>query len=128
VGMGCTRRWPDRLVARALAAGARRKPGGKPMSVADLLDLFVRFLMLSLLSVGGAISTAPEMHRFLVLEHGWLDDAGFSTSIAIAQAAPGPNLLFVAVLGYQVAGLIGAAVTLIGMLLPSAITTVAISR
>tara|TARA_R110002049_G_scaffold101097_8_gene245568 strand:- start:663 stop:1211 length:549 start_codon:yes stop_codon:yes gene_type:complete len=98
------------------------------LSPADVLDLFARFLMLSLLSVGGAISTAPEMHRFLVEQHGWLDDAGFTTSIAIAQAAPGPNLLFVAVLGYQVFGLTGAAAALVGMLLPSTLVTLAISR
>lgn len=94
----------------------------------DLPGMFVRFLSLSLLSVGGAISTAPEMHRYLVSQNGWLDDAGFTTSIAIAQAAPGPNLLFIAVLGYQVFGLTGAAVALFGMMLPSTVVTLAASR
>jgi chromate transporter len=98
------------------------------LSAVELLDLFLRFLMLSLLSVGGAISTAPEMHRYLVGQRGWLEDAEFTTSIAIAQAAPGPNLLFVAVLGYQVFGLIGAAVTLLGMLVPSTLVTLSVSR
>lgn len=95
---------------------------------ANLPEFFLRFLMLSLLSVGGAISTAPEMHRYLVNQRGWMEHSEFTTSIAIAQAAPGPNLLFVAVLGYQVFGLIGAAASMIGMLLPSTIVTLAVSR
>jgi chromate transporter len=86
---------------------------------AQLGGLFVHFLMLSLLAVGGAISTAPDMHRYLVVEQGWLSDAQFTSSIALAQAAPGPNVTFVAVLGYNVAGLPGAAATLLGIMLPS---------
>ena len=67
------------------------------LSAADLLGLFAHFLVLSLLAVGGAITTAPDMHRYVVAEHGWITDAQFSASVAIAQAAPGPNVLFVAV-------------------------------
>jgi chromate transporter len=74
------------------------------MTLADLCSLFLHFLTLSLLSIGGAISTVPEMHRFLVEKNGWLTDTGFTASIALAQAAPGPNVLFVAVLGWNVAG------------------------
>jgi chromate transporter len=62
----------------------------------------LHFVALSLLSVGGAITTVPEMHRFLVSQQAWLSDSQFSSSIALAQAAPGPNLLFVAVLGWTV--------------------------
>ncbi|HWI11861.1 MAG TPA: chromate transporter, partial [Burkholderiaceae bacterium] len=74
---------------------------------ADLLGLFLHFLVLSLLAVGGAITTVPDMHRYIVAEHHWLTDAQFTASIAIAQAAPGPNVLFVAVLGWNVAGPLG---------------------
>jgi chromate transporter len=89
------------------------------LSGADWLSLFSHFLMLSLLSVGGAISTAPEMHRFVVLQQQWISDTQFSASVAIAQAAPGPNVLFVAVVGWNVAGPLGAFVTMCGILLPS---------
>lgn len=85
----------------------------------DLFGLFGHFLLLSLLAVGGAITTVPDMHRYIVVEHHWLTDAQFTASIAIAQAAPGPNVLFVAVLGYNVAGLLGALATMSGILLPS---------
>ena len=46
--------------------------------------------MLSLLAVGGAIATAPDMHRYLVVDQRWISDAEFTASVAIAQAAPGP--------------------------------------
>jgi chromate transporter len=68
----------------------------------DCLALFQHFLTLSLLAVGGAITTVPDMHRFLVLEQHWLSEGQFSASIALAQAAPGPNLLFVSVLAWNV--------------------------
>jgi chromate transporter len=89
------------------------------LSAADWLNLLTHFLMLSLLSVGGAISTAPDMHRFVVGQQQWITDAQFSASIAIAQAAPGPNVLFVALLGWNIAGAPGALATMTGILLPS---------
>jgi len=94
------------------------------LSPADLLQLFGHFLLLSMLAVGGAITTTAEMHRYLVVEHQWIGDTQFSSSIALAQAAPGPNILFVAVLGWNVAGPLGALATMAGILLPS--TTLAL--
>ncbi|MBA3596055.1 MAG: chromate transporter [Methylibium sp.] len=98
------------------------------MNTELLLSLFGHFLLLSLLSIGGAITVAPDMHRWMVVEQQLLNDAQFTSSIAIAQAAPGPNVLFVAILGYQAAGLPGAAVTLVGILLPSATLALLASR
>jgi chromate transporter len=96
---------------------------------ADLLvSLFGHFLVLSLLAVGGAITVAPDMHRVLVGDLGVLSDAQFNASIAIAQAAPGPNILFVAVMGYQAAGLAGAAATLAGIMLPSTTLALMVAR
>jgi hypothetical protein len=56
------------------------------LSVSDWLALFNHFLSLSLLAVGGAIITAPDMHRFLVDENQWLTEQQFSSSIALAQS------------------------------------------
>lgn len=97
-------------------------------SSTDLPAFFAHFLMLSMLSIGGAISVAPEMHRYLVAEQGWLGDADFVSAVALAQAAPGPNVLFVPVLGYMVDGLVGAGVALLGILLPSTALSLAVSR
>ena len=93
----------------------------------DWLNLLAHYLALSLLSVGGAITTLPEMHRFLVDQQRWLSDAQFNASIAIAQASPGPNVLFVALMGWNIginaggmgSALIGALLTMTGILLPS---------
>jgi chromate transporter len=101
------------------------------MAPADWLSLFVHYLSLSLLCVGGAITTAPDMHRFLVQEHGWLTDPQFSASIAIAQAAPGPNVLFTALMGWNVglnagglpAAFLGMVLCLAGIMIPSSVLT-----
>jgi len=98
------------------------------LPLADLLGLFGHFLMLSLLAVGGAITTAPDMHRYVVAEHGWISGAQFTSSIALAQAAPGPNVLFVAVIGWNVAGPIGALATMAGTMLPSTALTLVATR
>lgn len=94
----------------------------------DLWSLFLHFITLSLLAVGGGITTAPEMHRFLIDKTGWLTDTQFTSSIALAQAAPGPNILFVAVLGWNVAGLPGALASMGGMLLPSTVLVIGATR
>jgi chromate transporter len=93
-----------------------------------LLALFGHFMVLSLLAVGGAITVVPDMHRVLVSNMGLLTDAQFNASIAIAQASPGPNILFVAVMGYQAAGLPGAAATLAGIMLPSTTLALVVAR
>lgn len=97
----------------------------------DWLHLFTQYLMLSMLSVGGAISTTSDMHRFLVDQTGWLTQSQFTASIALAQAAPGPNVLFVALMGWNIglntgsywAALLGVAITMVGILLPSTTLT-----
>ncbi|HTH43666.1 MAG TPA: chromate transporter [Oxalicibacterium sp.] len=98
---------------------------------ADWLHLLLHYLSLSLISLGGAIATVPDMHRYLVDQQHWLTDTQFSASIAIAQAAPGPNILFVALMGWNIGlnagtvttGLLAALLTISSMLLPSTIAT-----
>lgn len=95
---------------------------------AEWWALFSHFLLLSLLAIGGAITTAPDMQRYVVGTRGWLSDADFSASIALAQAAPGPNVLFVAVIGYNVGGMAGVLATMIGTLLPSTVLALQVAR
>lgn len=99
-----------------------------PLSMPELLALTLHFMMLSLLAVGGAITTASDMQRYVVLDNGWITQSQFSASIAIAQAAPGPNVLFVAVIGWNIAGLWGVAATMLGCLLPSTVLTLYYAR
>ncbi len=110
----------------------------------DWLALFVQFVSLSLLAVGGAITTAPDMHRYLVDKQHWLTEGQFTSSIALAQAAPGPNVLFVALLGWNVGlnagagvtsgpwvwvyGGLGVALAMLGIMLPSSTLTFMAAR
>lgn len=119
------------------------------MNAVPLLDasavwwpLFLHFAALSVLAVGGAITTAPDMHRYLVGQQAWLSEAQFNASIALSQAAPGPNVLFVALLGWHVGlnagggvgpgawawALLGVVVAMVGTLLPSTVLTLAATR
>ncbi len=113
-------------------------------AAAHWLDVFIHFASLSLLGVGGAITTAPDMHRYLVYQNGWLTEAQFSSSIALSQAAPGPNVLFVALLGWNLGlnagggpaaggmswalALLGVCVTMVAILLPSSVLTYTATR
>jgi chromate transporter len=98
------------------------------VNAAELWALFSHFLLLSLLAIGGAITTAPDIQRYMVVEHGWLSPVQFTESIAIAQASPGPNVLFVAVLGWNAGGLAGLVAALSGILLPSTTLALLASR
>ncbi|MBX9698629.1 MAG: chromate transporter [Acetobacteraceae bacterium] len=85
-----------------------------------VLQILWTFSILSLVAIGGANSALPEMHRRLVVVHGWLDDATFSQLYALAQVAPGPNILVSSVMGWAIAGPAGMAAATVGMLLPAA--------
>jgi chromate transporter len=114
------------------------------LTAADWLAMFTHFMSLSLLAVGGAITTAPDMHRYLVDEQHWLTDGQFTSSIALAQAAPGPNVLFIALLGWNVGmnagggvaggpaawgyALLGVLIAMVGIMLPSTTLTFAAAR
>ena len=114
------------------------------MTATDWLALLTHFLSLSLLAVGGAITTAPDMHRYLVNEQRWLSDGQFTSSIALAQAAPGPNVLFIALLGWNVGmnagggisagalawsyAALGVLLAMIGIMLPSTTLTFTVAR
>ena len=112
------------------------------MGFQDWVSLFMHFLSLSLLAVGGAITTAPDIHRYLVVEQHWLTHYQFTSSVAIAQGAPGPNVMFVALMGWNVGmnaaagmsptptmlyavmlALLGVLVTMVGIIVPSATLT-----
>ena len=81
------------------------------------------FLELSLLAFGGGNTILPEMQRQVVEVHHWMTAQEFSASFALAQAAPGPNMMIVSLLGWRIAGLAGVAVTTIATFCPSIIVT-----
>ena len=86
-----------------------------------VIDLFLEFALLSFVAFGGATALLPEMHRVVVENHHWLDDTTFTHLYAIAQAAPGPNVLVVTLIGWEVAGLAGALAATMAMCLPMSV-------
>jgi chromate transporter len=93
-----------------------------------LAQLAMDFSVLSLIAVGGAITVLPEMHRSVVEVHGWMSGAQFAELFALAQAAPGPNILVVSLIGWKVAGMAGAVVATAAVCGPSCVLTFAVSR
>lgn len=76
-----------------------------------MLQLAFYFALLSLVSVGGIPSVMPEMQRLVVDVQGWMTAVEYTQLFAIAQAAPGPNVLVTALIGWKIAGIAGGMVT-----------------
>jgi chromate transporter len=91
--------------------------------IALLLALAAIFAELSLLAFGGGNSVLPEMQRRFVEVHGWMTAAQFNALFGLAQAAPGPNMMVVTLLGWRIAGFWGALVATIAMFGPSSLVT-----
>ena len=98
------------------------------MDAAQLAALFLYFLMLSFLAVGGAPSVLPEMHRYVVEVHGWMTSSQFAELYTLAQVAPGPNVMYIPLIGWHVAGWLGALATTFAMLVPSATLTLLVAH
>ena len=86
-----------------------------------ILHLAFYFALLSLVSVGGIPSVMPEMQRLVVDVQGWMSAAEYTQLFAIAQAAPGPNVLVTALIGWKVAGFAGGLVALGAFCGPAAV-------
>jgi chromate transporter len=71
------------------------------------LVLFVLFAQLSILAFGGGNTMLPELQRQVVDVHSWISAQEFAALFALAQAAPGPNMMIVPLIGWHVAGVTG---------------------
>ena len=86
-----------------------------------LSEIAVRFAMLSLVAIGGINAILPEIHRVVVEVEGWMTSAAFAELFALAQLAPGPNAMVVALIGWKVAGVAGALVATLAACGPSSL-------
>ena len=93
-----------------------------------LIHLFLVFALLSVLAVGGGTAVLPEMQHMTVHTFHWLTDAQFRNIYSLGQVAPGPNMLMVLVIGYQLAGWAGMVVVGIGFFLPDCVITLFVNR
>ncbi|HEU5102348.1 MAG TPA: chromate transporter [Roseiflexaceae bacterium] len=86
------------------------------------------WLNIGIQSFGGGAATLYLIRRAAVEQHAWLTDEEFAHYWGICQIAPGINILgLVILIGYRVSGALGIALALIGLLLPSAAITVALT-
>ncbi len=93
-----------------------------------LLSLLVIFVPLSLVSVGGGATIVAPIHQDVVIQHHWLTEAQFVDAFAISRLAPGPGTILVTLIGWQVAGVWGAAVASIAIFIPSALLVYGLAR
>jgi chromate transporter len=91
-----------------------------------LAQLAWRFLLMAFIAIGGANAIVPEMHRQVVELESWMSDGEFAALFAIANVAPGPNLLIVTLIGWHVAGVTGALVTTAAFIVPTSCLTYAL--
>jgi chromate transporter len=93
-----------------------------------LLTLAANFALMSLFAMGGANAAFPEMHRLAVEVMHWMSDRQFADLYAIAQVTPGPNVIVVTLIGFQVAGLAGALVATLAMCGPTCVLAFFVGR
>lgn len=93
------------------------------MDRVDLGALGLHLAMVSLLAIGGVNSILPDIQRYVVEANHWLSAKQFADSFALAQAAPGPNVMFLALIGWQLAGLAGAVTATLAMIVPPFLLT-----
>ena len=97
------------------------------MDRVDLAALGSHFALLSLMAIGGVSAILPDMQRYVVEANSWLSARQFADAYALAQAAPGPNMMFVTLIGWQLAGWAGAFVTTLAILIPPIALTLGVT-
>jgi chromate transporter len=93
------------------------------MDRADLFALFLHFVALWFVAIGGPSTILPDIHRYVVEAHQLLTSAQVAEIYTVAQVAPGPNAMYVTLLGWRLAGWAGAAATTVPLLLPAVTLT-----
>jgi chromate transporter len=96
--------------------------------MSQLGSLLGVFGLLSILAVGGGTAILPEMKHLTVTRLEWVTADQFVEIYSLGQMAPGPNMLMVSVIGYRVAGYLGALAALGGFFLPAGLLTLGASR
>lgn len=93
-----------------------------------LTTIAVQFAGIALLSFGGANAVLPEMYRQAVELRGWVTEHQFADMFAMSQVIPGPNVMIVTLIGFHLAGLIGAMVATLAMCGPTAVLAYLLGR
>lgn len=92
-----------------------------------MMELFWAFLKIGAFAFGGAYGAIPLI-RDTVLSHGWMDAQMFANLTAVAESTPGPIMVNLATyVGAAEAGLPGALVATLGVVLPSFVLILLVS-
>ena len=92
------------------------------------VSLFLVMAPFSLAAIGGAPSIfAPLQHESVDVYH-WLTARDFVEIFAVAKFAPGPGAMVSTLIGYKVAGWLGALVATLSLFLPSSILCLAVAQ
>jgi chromate transporter len=92
-----------------------------------LLTLFLVFAPFSLTAFGGGVSVLSAIQYQVVDVYHWLTGDEFLALFAISRAAPGPGSMLATLIGWEVAGLSGAAVATLAMFVPSSLLCVLVA-
>jgi chromate transporter len=98
------------------------------MERVDLGALFLQFLALWFVAIGGPSVILPDIHRYVVEVHHLMTSAQFAELYTLAQAAPGPNAMYVTLIGWHLAGWAGVAATTLPMLVPASTLTLLVGH
>ncbi|MEI7531507.1 MAG: chromate transporter [Betaproteobacteria bacterium] len=107
----------------------------------DWLSVGLHFLGFSFLAIGGAVTLLPDVYRYLVDSEHWINDSQFASAIALAQASPGPNVMVLSMMGWNLGinstpigqspyplAIFGFMLILVCVLLPSSLLTFQASK
>jgi chromate transporter len=99
------------------------------MNQVSLGGLSLHLAILSLSAIGGGvILVAPDVHDYVAVQHQWITSEQFAAAYALAQAAPGPNALFITLIGWMMDGFVGALAATLAVVLPSSLLALGVGR
>ena len=100
-----------------------------------LIPMVLHIVSIAVVSVGGGVAVLPDAFRFMVETKKWLSADDFTASVALAQAAPGPNILMWSLITYQASISYGpwvatftAAVALLAFIIPTCSIAFVVNR
>jgi chromate transporter len=98
------------------------------MERVDLGALFLHLLALWFVAIGGPSAILPDIHRYVVEVHHLMTSVQFAEIYTLAQVAPGPNAMYVTLIGWQLAGWAGAAAATLPLLVPASTLTLIVAH
>ena len=99
------------------------------MDTSKIMELFVTFMKIGAFTFGGGYAMIPLIQRETAEHKKWISDEDILEIVAIAESTPGPIAINAATfVGYKVCGWAGAAAATFGVVLPSFLIILAVSR